>query len=63
MKKLVIILRKSIFAILILYTYNTIAVSYNLLIPINMVTLVIVSFLDIPGLFMLGIILKLLYWG
>ena len=51
-------LKKFIFAGFILYTYNLIAVTFNITIPINIFTIIMVGFLDIPGLVSL-IILKL----
>ena len=62
MKKIINILKKVIFAIVLLYTYNLIAVSYNLIIPINIFTIGIVSLLDIPGMFTLLAIFKIFYW-
>lgn len=62
MKKVSYILKKIIFAFLLIYTYNLFAVSFNLVIPINIFTIIILSFLDAPGLILLVIILKLFYW-
>ena len=42
----------------LLYTYNLIAVTFNITVPINFFTIIIVSILDIPGLAAL-VILKL----
>ena len=61
MKKVMKLIKKIVFAFLILYTYNLIAVSYNLMIPINYYTLGIISFFDAPGLILLVTILKLFY--
>ncbi len=55
-------LRKIVFAFILLYTYNLIATSYNLMVPINFLTLGIVSLLDVPGLATLVAILKIFYW-
>ena len=53
-------LKKFIFAVFVIYTYNMIAVNFNMIIPINLWTLSFVSFFDFPALITL-IILKT--WG
>lgn len=63
MKKVIKLLRKILFSFLLLYTYNLIAVSYNLMIPINVITIGILTILDIPGLILLVMIYKLFYLG
>lgn len=62
MKKVANIIKKIFFSFLLLYTYNLIAVSFNLVIPINMFTIGILSILDAPGLILMVIILKFFYW-
>lgn len=61
MKFLLSILKKITLAFVILYTYNLIGESINLIIPINFITIFIVTLLDFPGLFLLVIMLKLFY--
>ena len=61
MKKIAILVKKIIFAILLLYTYNLIGAPINLVIPINYITVIIVTLLDLPGFALLLIILKLFY--
>ncbi len=61
MKKIAILVKKIIFAILLLYTYNLIGAPINLIIPINYITVIIVTLLDLPGFALLLIILKLFY--
>ena len=63
MKKISKILKKIIFSFLLLYTYNLVAVSFNLIIPINIFTIGILSFLDAPGLILMVVVLKFFYWG
>ena len=58
MKKALYLLKKIIFAVLLLYTYNLIGVSFNLIIPINYITVSIVTILDLPGFALLIVILK-----
>lgn len=61
MKKIAILVKKIIFAILLLYTYNLIGAPINLIIPINYITVIIVTLLDLPGFALLLIILKVFY--
>lgn len=51
-------LKKIVLAGFLLYAYNLIAVTFNITIPINFITILTVGLLDIPGLISL-IILKL----
>ena len=59
MKKIINFLRGFMIAPFILYIFNKMAVSINMYIPLNIVNIVIVGLLGIPGLIML-IIIKLL---
>lgn len=61
MKKLFYIVRKIILAVFLLYTCNIIAKSFGLIVPINYITVGVVSLLDLPGIALLIIILKLFY--
>ena len=61
MKKIAILVKKIIFAILLLYTYNLIGAPINLISPINYITVIIVTLLDLPGFALLLRILKLFY--
>lgn len=63
MNKLIKIIKKIIFSFVLLYTYNLVASSFNLIIPINIYTVGLLSILDAPGLITLVAILKLFYWG
>ncbi len=49
-KKIVNVLRKVVVAFLILYGFNLLVSSINIFIPINIITLLVVTFLGIPGL-------------
>lgn len=51
MKLLLKMFRKIIFSAFLLYGYNFIAINFNLLIPINFVSLSLVTFLGSSGLF------------
>ncbi len=57
------VIKKIIYSFILIYTYNLIAVSYNMMIPMNYITLGIITILDIPGLILIVTILKLFYWG
>ena len=46
-------LKRLIMSIILLYTYNLLAVNVNMIIPINLTTICSVSFLGIPGFFVL----------
>ena len=52
-------LKRFILGGFLLYAYNLIAVTFNITVPINLFTMLIVGLLDIPGLAAL-IILKLI---
>ncbi len=52
------ILKKIVVGMIILFGYNTFLSSLNLMIPINMITIVIVSLFDVPG--VIGLVLFLL---
>jgi len=49
-KGLFTIIKKVVVSLLLLYTYNVFAVSYNMIIPINFFTLGTLFLFDIPGL-------------
>lgn len=53
------ILKKIIIGMVILFGYNTFLSSLNLMIPINVVTIIIASFFDVPGI--IGLALFLLF--
>lgn len=49
-KKIASVLRKIVVAFLILYGFNLLVSSINIFIPINVITVGLVTFLGIPGL-------------
>lgn len=53
MKILVKILKKIIFSFILLYTFNMIAMPINIIIGINLFTIIITTILGIPGLLLL----------
>lgn len=60
-KKIVKILRKIIFSCLILYGYNIIMVSMNMMVPINIITVGSLSIIGMPALFAFISILYFIY--
>lgn len=60
LKKCVNIVKKVIFAALLIYGYNVIVSPLNLQIPINFVTLLLVTFLGVPSL--IGLILIIMFF-
>ena len=53
LKKMLMALKKIIVAVLLIYAFNRIAVSLNLFIPINVFTVLLVTFCGIPSIIML----------
>lgn len=58
-KFLLKVLKKVVIGMVLLFGYNTFLSSLNLMIPINVVTIVIASFFDVPGI--IGLALFLLF--
>ncbi len=58
--KIINIFKKIILAVLFIYTYNKLTLPLNIIIPINIVTVVLVSVCGIPSILML-ILFSLLY--
>lgn len=61
MKHILSIIKKIIFGFVVLYGYNMIAVNFNLVIPINLLTVGFISFLGFPALFSLTMLYVLVY--
>lgn len=47
------ILKKLIFALVLLYSFNLIAIKFGIIIPINYITISLVTLLDIPAMVLL----------
>ena len=58
-KFLLKILKKVVIGMVLLFGYNTFLSSLNLIIPINVITIIIASFFDVPGI--IGLALFLLF--
>lgn len=61
LKKFIKLVKKIVFAAITLYGYNIVTAPLNLQIPINFVTLGLVSLLGIPSLFGLILIVMLFF--
>ena len=61
MKYIVAVLKRLILGFVILYSYNMIAVNFNMVMPINVVTVALVSLLGFPALFSLVLLFVLVY--
>lgn len=60
-KKLVSLMKRIIVSAFILYGYNLIAAPLNIIIPINVITVLLLSIFGIPALFSLILIFLLIY--
>lgn len=58
-KFLLKILKKVVIGMILLFGYNTFLSSLNLMIPINVITIIIASLFDVPGI--IGLALFLLF--
>ncbi len=61
MKYIIAILKRIILGFVILYGYNMIAVNFNMVMPINVVTVGLTSLLGFPALFSLVLLFVLVY--
>ena len=61
MKKIFNLFKKILFSFVILYGFNTIGINFNLIIPINLITLTLITFLGFPALFSLVLLFVLAF--
>lgn len=61
LKKIYKIIKKFVFGSFALYAYNLLAVSFNLVMPINFFTIILVSFLGLPALLALILLMVMLF--
>ena len=61
MQKLINLVKKIVIGILLIYSYNVIAVAFNMTIPINYITILLVAFLDIPAMLLLTLSLSFVF--
>lgn len=59
MKKIMVFLRRFIMSFFILYGYNLIAVNFNMIIPINVITVGAITIFGVPSLLAL-LLLKII---
>ena len=50
MKSILNLIKRVVLSFAILYTYNLIAVNFNMVIPINIITISLITFLGVPAL-------------
>lgn len=55
------VVKKIVIGMILLFGYNTFLSSLNLMIPINVITIIIASLFDVPGIIGLAIFLLLNY--
>lgn len=60
-RKIFDLLKKILFSFFILYGFNTISSNFNLVIPINLITLSLVTVLGFPGLLSLVLLLVIAF--
>lgn len=60
-KKIFELIKKITFSVLVLYGYNLISSPLNLMVPINVITVSLVSILGIPALFALILVLLIAF--
>ena len=63
MKKFVNLLKKILFSFIVLYSFNTIGSNFNIIIPINVITIALITVLGFPALFSLALLFVLVFWG
>lgn len=61
LKKIFTILKKIVMAVFLLYGYNLLAAPLNFIIPINIITVVLVSILGVPALLSLILVLVVVF--
>ena len=54
-------LKKIVLSFFLIYSFNLVSIKFNLIIPINIFTIGLITLFDIPAIFVLGII-KFLYF-
>lgn len=61
MKKLFAVIKKIVLSAFILYGFNLISAPLNIIVPINVITVLVIAILGMPGLFGLTFSLVLLF--
>ena len=63
MKKIINLLKRILFSFVVLYGFNTIGSNFSLVIPINFISLSLVTLLGFPALLSLILLLVIAFWG
>ena len=63
MNKIIILVKRIIFSTFLIYGYNMIAVNFQLVVPINAITISLVTFLGASGLLALVLFKLIIMWG
>lgn len=63
MKKIWSLIKKIFFSFVILYGFNTIGSNFSLVIPINFITVSLITLLGFPALLSLVLLLVIAFWG
>ncbi len=62
-KKIFELFKRILFSFIVLYSFNTIGTNFNTVIPINIITLSLITVLGLPALFSLVFLLVIAFWG
>lgn len=62
-KKIFELFKRVLFSFIVLYSFNTIGTNFNTIIPINMITVTLITVLGLPALFSLVFLLVIAFWG
>ena len=57
------LVKKIIFSFVVLYGFNTISSNFNVIIPINVITITLITVLGFPAVFSLALLFVLVFWG
>lgn len=63
MKKIFVYIKRFVLGTFVLYGYNLIAANFNLVIPINLITISLVGILGSPAILTLIILKMFILWG
>ena len=62
-KKIFELFKRVLFSFIVLYSFNTIGTNFNTIIPINIITVSLITVLGLPALFSLVFLLVIAFWG
>jgi len=62
-KKIFELFKRVLFSFIVLYSFNTIGTNFNTIIPINIITVALITVLGLPALFSLVFLLVIAFWG